>query len=226
VLLVVAGVCAINCRYCFRRHFPYDTAPRTKEQLAGAFEYLRNHPEVDEVLLSGGDPLMLSDDRLGWIVEQLDSIPNLRRLRIHTRMPVAIPQRVTARLIEILGSSRLQIITVIHANHPNEIDERVGAALKSLKVDGDSLLLNQSVLLRGVNDSVEVLEQLSRRLIDCSVLPYYLHQLDLVAGAAHFEVAPETGRSLIAELRDRLPGYMVPAYVQELPGRNSKTPLT
>ncbi len=225
VLLVVAGACAINCRYCFRRHFPYETAPRSQEQLSQAFEYLRNHAEVDEVLLSGGDPLMLSDDRLEWIVGQLDSIPSLMRLRIHTRMPIAIPQRVTARLTGILNASRLQVITVVHVNHPNEIDESVKSALQAMKTDADSVMLNQSVLLHHVNDSVEVLEQLSRHLMECGVLPYYLHQLDPVAGAAHFEVTPETGRSLVNSLRERLPGYMVPTYVQELPGEKSKTPL-
>jgi len=225
VLLVVAGVCAINCRYCFRRHFPYDSAPRSREQLAEAFGYLRDHPEVDEVLLSGGDPLMLSDERLEWIVGQLDLIPTLRRLRIHTRMPVAIPQRVTNRLTEILRSSRLKTVVVIHANHPAEIDADVASALRAMRDGADAMMLNQSVLLRGVNDSVEVLEGLSRRLFECGVLPYYLHQLDPVAGAAHFEVPLQTGQTLMATLRDRLPGYMVPTWVQEIPGQKSKTPL-
>jgi KamA family protein len=168
---------------------------------------------------------MLPDDRLEWIVGQLGSIASLKRLRIHTRMPVAIPQRVTERLTGILADSRLQKVMVIHANHPNEIDQAVAESMRAIKTDAGAVLLNQSVLLRGVNDSVDVLEGLSRRLFECGVLPYYLHQLDPVAGAAHFEVPLETGQSLMECLRERLPGYMLPAYVREIPGRKSKTPL-
>lgn len=225
VLLIAAGACAIHCRYCFRRHFPYHEAPRSESQLQEAFERIAADPSIEEVLLSGGDPLMLTDPRLGWILRQLDGIPHLRRLRIHTRLPVAIPARITDELQAALRENRLQPVIVIHANHAAELDEQVAAAMLRLRSDPRITLLNQSVLLRGVNDRVAELAQLSRRLLDCGVLPYYLHLLDPVAGAAHFSVPEEQGLRLMEELRSSLPGYLVPRLVREIPGQPSKTPI-
>jgi L-lysine 2,3-aminomutase len=226
VLLVLTGACAINCRYCFRRNFPYDHAPRTPEQLAAALEYIRADESVEEVLLSGGDPLMLADEKLENLVQSLQSIPHLQRLRVHTRMPVVLPERITNRLITLLRESRLQPVVMIHANHPRELDEDVAAALERLRNDARVTLLNQSVLLRGVNDDTTVLADLSRRLMECGVLPCYLHQLDRVAGTAHFAVADDLASQLVSVLRERLPGYLVPRLVREIAGEKSKTPVT
>lgn len=223
-LMVTTGACGIHCRYCFRRHFPYQDAPKSPDAWQPALDEIAADKNLSEVLLSGGDPLTLVDRTLGTLITKLDEIPHLKRLRIHTRMPVVIPQRVTADLLDILRSTRLALWIVVHINHPNEIDRATETALRSLRRVGASLL-NQAVLLRGVNDSVEVLQQLCERLIDQQVLPYYLHQLDRVAGAAHFEVPTTIGQSLIAELRRRLPGYAVPRYVQEIAGQPCKTPI-
>ena len=179
---------------------------------------------LDEIILSGGDPLTLVDTQLEALVQRLAAIPHLQRLRIHTRLPVLIPQRVNERLLAWLCGTRLSPLVVVHANHASEIDGEVAAAMAKL-VDAGVPVLNQAVLLRHVNDSVEALEQLCRTLVNLRVMPYYLHQLDRVAGAAHFEVPIEQGRQLVAELQRRLPGYAVPRYVQELPGNPSKTSI-
>lgn len=224
VLTVATGTCAIHCRYCFRRHFPYDDLPDFDarwESLASAIE---GDESVQEVILSGGDPLVLSDDRLSRLTRRLDSIPHLRRLRIHTRLPIVIPSRVDERLLAWLQGSRLTPIFVVHANHPAEIDESVARALGRL-IDAGIPVLNQAVLLRGVNDRADVLAELSERLINLRVMPYYLHQLDRVAGAAHFEVPIDSGRRFVEELRTRLPGYAVPSYVAEISGQPNKTVL-
>ncbi|MEM6798067.1 MAG: EF-P beta-lysylation protein EpmB [Planctomycetota bacterium] len=224
VLLVTTGACAVHCRYCFRRHFPYETAPKGVEAWGEALRQIAADPSIHEVILSGGDPLSLVDETLAALVDRLEAIPHVRRLRVHTRLPVVVPERVTDRLIGWLAGGRLTPVVVLHANHANELDASVAAAVERLSQAG-GLLLNQAVLLRGVNDSVEALTGLSERLLDLRVRPYYLHQLDRVAGAAHFEVPIETGRRLVAELRHRLPGYAGPQYVQEVAGMASKTPI-
>jgi EF-P beta-lysylation protein EpmB len=224
VLLVVTGTCAVHCRYCFRRHFPYDEAPRFPTEWEPTFDEIAADTSLREVILSGGDPLTLVDATLAAMIERLEAIPHLRRLRIHTRLPIVIPERVTDELVAMLHNSRLTPIVVLHANHANELDRHVAAAITKLAEAG-VLLLNQAVLLAGVNDTVEALATLCERLIDLRVFPYYLHQLDRVAGAAHFEVPVSTGRQLVEKLRARLPGYAVPHYVQEIAGALSKTNL-
>lgn len=221
VLLVTTGACAIHCRYCFRRHFPYGEGPHSVAQWEGAIEQIAADPTIEEVILSGGDPLTLADAHLAELADHLASIPHLRRLRIHTRLPIVIPQRVTQSLLEWLSKSRLVPIVVIHANHAAELDASVANALELLTQAG-IMLLNQTVLLRGVNDSLAALKELSCRLIDLRVVPYYLHQLDRVRGAAHFEVPVERGRELVEQLRNTLPGYAVPTYVREIAGEPSK----
>ncbi|MGB4336243.1 MAG: EF-P beta-lysylation protein EpmB [Chromatiaceae bacterium] len=223
-LLLVTGACALHCRYCFRRHFPYarDTLVQDRDQ--GALALLARDPGITEVVLSGGDPLMLDDERLAALFNRLTAIPHLRRLRLHTRMPVVLPTRITPALLALLAASRLPIALVIHANHAREVrGEEVRAALSALKATG-ATLLNQSVLLRGVNAEATSLADLSEALFAASVLPYYLHLLDPVAGAAHFEVSLAEARAIMAKLRTELPGYLVPKLVRELPGGAYKEP--
>lgn len=220
-LLITTGACAVNCRYCFRRHFPYSQAPRSIEQWRQSLVELGRDPNLQELILSGGDPLMLRDELLGELLTHVASFPALRRLRIHTRLPVVIPQRVTDELLERLADCRLRPIVVLHINHAQELDEEVSEAVERLRGAG-AWILNQAVLLRGVNDSVEALRALSESLVDRQIVPYYLHQLDRVHGAAHFEVAPHQGRQLVEQLRRWLPGYAVPRYVQDEPGEASK----
>jgi len=223
-LLVLTGACAVHCRYCFRRHYPYASGTLSPRELATALGYLGAHTELSEVILSGGDPLVLADERLAALAGALTEIPHLRRLRIHTRLPVVVPERITEELIDWLTQGRLKPVLVLHANHPNEIDDSVANALGTLKRAGVELL-NQSVLLRGVNDDAQILATLSERLFESGVLPYYLHLLDRVQGAAHFEVAQGRALALQRQLSDRLPGYLVPRLVRELPGAPSKIPL-
>lgn len=223
-LLVLTGTCAVHCRYCFRRHYPYDSDPKRSEDWSPALEVIAADPTLHEVLLSGGDPLVLSDGRLRDFIRDLEHIPHVRRLRIHSRLPIVLPNRITIELLDTLLSSRLTPIVVVHANHPHEIVGDCSSALKML-VRGGLTTLNQAVLLKGINDSVDALQVLCERLIDLGVVPYYLHQLDRVRGAAHFEVDEATGKSLIAELQRRLPGYAVPRYVREEPGLPFKQPL-
>lgn len=214
-LLIATGVCAIHCRYCFRRHFPY--GQQAAHQLDEAIAALQADASIEELLLSGGDPLSLSDERLERILDRLESAPHLKRLRIHTRLPIAIPQRVTRRLCARLRKSHLTCWVVVHANHAQELDEATGSALGRL-VDAGLPVLNQAVLLRGVNDSLEALVDLSLSLINLRVSPYYLHILDPVDGAAHFEVDETRAIELVESLRGRLPGYAVPRLAQETPG--------
>ena len=223
-LLVTTGACAIHCRYCFRRHFPYAKANPARQDWQAALDYLRAHPEIEELILSGGDPLTLDDDRLAALAASLEGITHLRTLRLHTRLPSVLPERVNDRLLAWIQASRLHTVCVLHINHPNEIDAEVGGALARLRGAGVHLL-NQSVLLRGVNDQAETLAALSRRLFEHGVLPYYLHQLDPVRGAAHFEVPAIRARHIMRALRARLPGYLVPRLVSEQAGHASKTPL-
>ena len=223
-LLLVTGACALHCRYCFRRHFPYarDTLVQDRDQAALAL--LARDPGITEVVLSGGDPLMLDDEGLAALFNRLTAIPHLRRLRLHTRLPVVLPARITPSLLALLAASRLPIALVIHANHAREVrGEEVRAALSALKATG-ATLLNQSVLLRGVNAEAASLADLSEALFAAGVLPYYLHRLDPVAGAAHFAVSLAEARAIMAKLRTELPGYLVPKLVRELPGGAYKEP--
>ncbi|OLO04468.1 EF-P beta-lysylation protein EpmB [Salinicola socius] len=223
-LLIASPTCAINCRYCFRRHFPYaDNAPSMREW-DRTLDYLREDTSIQEAILSGGDPLASPDRRLAVLVERLDAIPHLKRLRIHTRLPVVIPDRVDDALLEWLEGTRLQTVVVLHINHAQEIDEAVVTACARLKTAGVTLL-NQSVLLRGVNDDAKTLAALSERLFEAGILPYYLHVLDPVSGAAHFDVPDAEARRLVETLRQRLAGFLMPRLVREVPGEQSKTPL-
>ncbi|MDT8896522.1 EF-P beta-lysylation protein EpmB [Halomonas sp. I1] len=224
VLLIASPACAVNCRYCFRRHFPYEENAPSRAQWEETLAYLRDDTSIHEAILSGGDPLAASDRQLAWLVERLEAIPHLKRLRLHTRLPVVIPDRIDGALLDWLGSTRLQKVMVLHINHAQEIDEAVVEACRRLQAAGVTLL-NQSVLLHGVNDDVASLAALSERLFEAGILPYYLHVLDPVAGAAHFDVPDDAARALVAELRTRLPGFLMPTLVREVPGEASKTPL-
>jgi EF-P beta-lysylation protein EpmB len=223
-LLVATGSCAVHCRYCFRRHFPYARDNAGADRWAGALAYLGADPSIHEVLLSGGDPLSLSTARLRELTDALRAIPHLRRLRLHTRLPVVLPDRVDDALCAWLAGLPWPVTVVLHANHGNEFDPGVDAACARLRAAG-AMLLNQAVLLRGVNDSVEALAALCERGHAAGVLPYYLHQLDRVQGAAHFEVPEAEGRQLMSELSARMPGYLVPRWVREIPGERGKSPL-
>ncbi|PKH70572.1 EF-P beta-lysylation protein EpmB [Stenotrophomonas sp. Betaine-02u-21] len=223
-LLVTTGSCAINCRYCFRRHFDYGTENAAKGGWQDAVRAIAEDPGIDEVILSGGDPLSLATHKLVELTDALRAIPHLRRLRIHSRLPVVLPERVDEDLVAWLGSLPWPLAFVIHANHANEFDASVDAALARLRAAG-AQLLNQAVLLRGVNDSEDALAALSERSFAAGVMPYYLYQLDRVEGVAHFEVDDATAKALIAALTARLSGYLVPKLVRELPGDPSKRPV-
>lgn len=223
-LLVTTGSCAINCRYCFRRHFDYGAENAARSGWAEAVQAIADDPGIDEVILSGGDPLSLATHKLAELTDALRGIPHLRRLRIHTRLPVVLPERVDEELIDWLDSLPWPLAVVVHANHANEFDGNVDAAMARLRATG-AQLLNQAVLLRGVNDSVDALQALSERSFAAGVLPYYLHQLDRVEGVAHFEVDDARAKALILALTARLSGYLVPKLVRELPGDPSKRPL-
>jgi EF-P beta-lysylation protein EpmB len=228
-LILTTTACGVHCRYCFRRHYPHkgENGGQTlikrplMERLGPAIERISADRSIREVILSGGDPLTIEDARLAELIDRLGRIAHLRRLRIHTRMPIVIPQRATSGLVDLLRSTRLSATMVVQSNHPNELSGPVEVALTAL-IDGGLPVLCQSVLLAGVNDNLEVLARLYERLIDMRVMPYYLHQLDRVAGAAHFEVPQPRGLELIAGLRRLLPGYAVPRYVREIPGATHK----
>ncbi len=224
VLMVVTGACAIHCRYCFRRNYPYASGAATPRSWEAALARIGVDPTIEEVILSGGDPLTLDDQLVGELVARLESIPHLRRLRIHTRLGIVLPSRITTELTELLTRSRLQVNVVHHANHEQEIDATVEAAVGRLQQAG-CVQLNQSVLLRGVNDTLADQQRLCERLMAIGVLPYYLHQLDRVAGGAHFETTEQMGVQIIAGLRERLPGYMVPRLVREVAGAPHKVVL-
>ncbi len=225
ILLTVTGACAVHCRYCFRRHFPYTDANPAADHWSRALDYILRDDSITEIILSGGDPLSLSDRRLADLARRLEGIAHLRRLRVHTRLPIVLPERVTDELLGWLGATRLKTVMVVHANHANEIDASVGDALARLKRAGVALL-NQSVLLRGVNDEADALIALSEKLFQAGVLPYYLHLLDKVRGAAHFGVNESEAAHLMAELNARLPGYLAPRLVREEPGAPGKVPVT
>ncbi|CAM4420243.1 EF-P beta-lysylation protein EpmB [Pseudoalteromonas maricaloris] len=224
VLLMLKTGCAVNCRYCFRRHFPYQDNQVNKRTLEPVFDYLRAHPEINEVILSGGDPLMAKDDMIAWVLEQLEAIPQIKRLRIHSRLPVVIPARITEELCLRLTKSHLKVILVNHINHANEIDDTFKAAMQRLK-QANVTLLNQAVLLKGINNDVAAQAQLSEALFDADILPYYLHLLDKVEGASHFDVEEREAKTIMAELLEMLPGFLVPKLVREIGGQPSKTPI-
>lgn len=222
VLLIVSGGCAINCRYCFRRLFPYSDNQNSRQEWSDALEYIRTDSTIEEVILSGGDPLIASDQQLRELVQQIGSIAHVKRLRVHSRLPVVIPARVTDALLDALSHSLLQTIMVIHCNHAQEIDAAVKTAVAALR-DRNIPTFNQAVLLAGVNDSVEAQVALNERLFAAGAQPYYLHLLDKVSGAAHFDVAEADAVKLMAEVSARMPGYMVPKLVREIAGENAKT---
>lgn len=220
-LVMLTGACAVHCRYCFRRSFSYAEHGATTAGVDAALAAIAADPTITEVILSGGDPLMIDDGRLEGVVRSLDTIPHVRRLRIHTRLPVVLPSRVTMGLSALLAASRLARVVVIHANHARELDDDVAAAVHRIATTR-TIVLNQAVLLAGVNDSVPALASLSERLVEIGVVPYYLHLLDRVSGSAHFEVGEPRARSLVAALRATLPGYAVPRLARETPGEPSK----
>ena len=223
-LLVTTGACAIHCRYCFRRHFPYANANPGKNEWQDAMAYLSTHQDIHEVILSGGDPLVLDNAKLGRLLTTLEQIPHIKWLRIHTRLPVVLPSRIDEELVSLLQKLRLRKTFVIHANHANELMADEFAAMHRLQSSGITLL-NQSVLLKGVNDTASTLIELSNRLYEAGVLPYYLHMLDPVQGAMHFEVSQARAIELMESLRVELPGYLVPRLVREIPGESSKTAI-
>jgi EF-P beta-lysylation protein EpmB len=223
-LLIASGSCAINCRYCFRRHFPYGEEIAAAGQWRHALAHLREDPSIRELILSGGDPLALTTAKLAELSGGLAELPQVIRLRIHTRLPVVLPERIDTAFIEWLSALPLQKVVVLHINHANELDAGVDAACARLRAAGVTLL-NQAVLLRGVNDSAQQLEALSERLFAAGVVPYYLYQLDRVQGAAHFEVDDARALTLVEQLRQRLPGYLVPKLVREVSGDAAKRPL-
>lgn len=224
VLLLLSTSCAINCRYCFRREFPYSENKPGRDHWRRVFDYIAADSSIREVIFSGGDPLTASNKQLAWFMSEVAAIPHIKRLRIHTRLPVVVPDRVDSALVSLLAEQSLPVVMVIHSNHANEIDLEVRESLAKLKAAGVTLL-NQAVLLKGVNDSIEALTELSERLFDSSVLPYYLHLLDKVNGAAHFDVPEGQAKALYQKLLKELPGFLMPKLVREIAGRPSKTPV-
>ncbi|WP_441366789.1 EF-P beta-lysylation protein EpmB [Acinetobacter lwoffii] len=223
-LLTLTGACAVHCRYCFRRHFPYQENLPKNEDWINIKQYLESQPDINEVILSGGDPLTLSNRKLKTWIERLESVPHLKFLRIHSRVPIVIPNRVDEELLSMLKNSRLRIILVVHSNHASELDDFTCKRLNQL-VQQQITVLNQAVLLNGVNDSAQVLVDLSYRLFDAGVMPYYLHVLDKVKGAHHFDLAPDHINEIYTEVLANLPGYLVPKLVREIAGEKNKTPL-
>jgi len=222
--MIVKSGCAVNCRYCFRRHFPYQDNSPNKKRWQSALDYIAEHDEISEVIFSGGDPLMASDDHLAWLVEKIEKIPHVTRLRIHSRLPVVIPSRITKNLVSLLKNSRLKATMVLHINHPNEINDELLNALEPLRA-ARIPLFNQSVLLHGVNDDAQVLISLSEALFDAGIQPYYLHMFDAVQGAAHFDVSEEDAVAIVKTMLASLPGFLMPKLVREIAGQANKTPI-
>ena len=225
LLLVISPACAINCRYCFRRHFPYQENRQNRAQWQSALDYIRSATEINEIIYSGGDPLAANDHFLAWLTEQIADIKHIKRLRIHTRLPVVIPSRIDPAFLAWATATRLKPIVVLHINHANEIDTEVVESIKRLQ-DSGIKVLNQSVLLRGINDSADCLAELSERLFDCDVMPYYLHLFDPVAGASHFDIEETAAKKIYADLQAILPGFLVPKLVREIPNKRSKTTVS
>lgn len=224
VLVVLSGACAINCRYCFRRHFPYQENISGGKTWAAILNYIAMRPSIYEIILSGGDPLLAKDNYLAKCIRELAAIPHLKTLRIHSRLPIVLPQRITSSFARIITATRLQTIMVMHCNHANELDDTVAIAINRLRKN-KIIVLNQSVLLRGVNDNAQTLTELSLRLFESGVLPYYLHLLDKVQGAAHFAVSEEKAKILVNNLRENLSGYLVPKLVKEQAPAVFKIPI-
>ncbi len=224
VLLIISSGCAIYCRYCFRREFPYAEAQLTRFQEETALNYIRDDTSITEVILSGGDPLLLSDSRLDRLITKLGNITHLKRLRIHSRIPIILPSRIQPSLLHCLQQSRLTPVIVVHSNHPAEINQEVRTALAQIKTFGIALL-NQAVLLKDINDQAEILTELSEVLFDAGVIPYYLHLLDKTTGTAHFDVTEDQALTLMESLRTTLPGYLVPKLVRETANAAYKLPI-
>ena len=222
VLVITTGVCAVNCRYCFRRHFPYGDNQLAQAEWQSVIDYIQQYPDVNEVILSGGDPLMMKDSLLADKVRQIEALPQIKRLRIHSRLPVVIPARVCDDMIDWIQQSRLDIIMVLHINHANEVDQEFTDAMTKLK-QADVTLLNQGVILKGINDSVMAQVNLSEAVFSAGILPYYMFTLDPVQGAAHFDVSIEDAQLLMGKVSAQLPGYLVPKLAKEVPGQTSKT---
>ncbi|MDU2407070.1 MAG: EF-P beta-lysylation protein EpmB [Acinetobacter junii] len=223
-LLTLTGACAIHCRYCFRRHFPYQENLPKNDDWINIKQYIEQNRQINEVILSGGDPLTLSNRKLSLWLERLASLPQIKILRIHSRVPVVIPNRIDEELISILKNSRLRIVVVIHSNHAAELDDFTCSKLLQLS-EHHITVLNQAVLLKGVNDSAEILNNLSLRLFDARVMPYYLHVLDKVKGAQHFDLRSSEIDHIYTDVLASLPGYLVPKLVREIAGEKNKTPL-
>lgn len=224
VLVMLATTCAVNCRYCFRREFPYSENTPSKAGWPAIFEYLQNNPQINEVILSGGDPLAVNDRYFADFIKEVEKIEHIIRLRIHSRLPIVIPQRITQGLLNTFKNSRLQMVMVIHSNHPSELNDEVGQAMQLLRNNGVQLL-NQSVLLKGINDNVAILQQLSEKLFAYGVQPYYLHLLDKVTGTAHFDVSKEDAINLAQQLQSKVSGFLMPKLAIEEPHKASKTLL-
>ena len=222
VLMIISPNCAINCRYCFRRHFPYDENRQSKQQWLKALDYLKTKPEINEVIYSGGDPLAANDNFLRWLTSEIESISHIKRLRIHTRLPVVIPTRIDDQLLNWLGNTRLKPTFVLHINHANEISTELSQGVDQLNKAGIKVL-NQSVLLRGINDSMQELVDLSEKLFDAGIMPYYLHMLDPVQGASHFDVSKNQAVEIFSQIQAELPGFLVPKLVQERAGESAKS---
>jgi EF-P beta-lysylation protein EpmB len=223
-LIITTGTCAVHCRYCFRKEYPYADAKPAINNWQQVIATINNDTSLHEVILSGGDPLILSDQRLNSLCQQLAAIPHITTLRFHSRIPVVLPQRIDNKFLQWFSALPGKKVMVIHANHANEIDALVGDKLRALANTGVTML-NQSVLLKGVNDSIEALENLSHQLFHYQTLPYYLHLLDKVKGTAHFATEQQQALILMKNLRNRLPGYLVPKLVQEISGKRSKSPI-
>lgn len=224
VLITFASSCAIHCRYCFRRHFPYSDNNVGKKGWSSMMDYLKAHPQITEVILSGGDPLMADDRYLKEFIDLLATVPQVKLLRFHTRLPIVIPNRITNTLMEVLSSHRFKVTMIYHVNHPAEITDEIANYAEQLKKH-DVLLLNQSVLLKHINNEPIILKELSFRLFESGILPYYVHLLDKVAGTQHFDIPLHEAKAIEHELRGMLPGYLMPTFVQEIAGAQSKIPL-
>lgn len=224
VLMIVKAGCAVNCRYCFRRHFPYADNSPNKQRWQAALNYISKHTEITEVIFSGGDPLMASDEHINWLIQQIEHIAHVKRLRIHTRLPVVIPARITSDLVSSLNNTRLKTTMVFHINHANEIDDEFSHAIQPLITQGIRLF-NQSVLLKEINDNANILAELSEKLFDHHIQPYYLHLLDKVEGARHFDIPEKTAQKIYKDLLAILPGFLVPKLVREIDGQANKTPI-
>lgn len=224
VLLICTGGCAVHCRYCFRRHFPYNELQLSSQKMTQALDYIATRSEIKEVILSGGDPLLLNDEKLGSLLQNISRIGHVRRIRIHSRIPVVLPARITNTFLQTLASLPQQIVLVIHANHANELSAEVADACRRLKQQNVTLL-NQSVLLKGVNDSSDILCQLSEKLFTFGILPYYLHSLDRASGVGHFEVSEQRAKQLVQSMQETLPGYLVAKLVKEQAGAAHKIRL-